>query len=464
LLAGGNAHADDLLVVGNYYYGSVWRFDATSGAASGEFGYDNEGFYSMSLASENEICVTSNTLGLYSAYRFNRAGQFLGSAADLWGGGQTALTRGPDGNLYGIIFENYEQNGRVVRFDGPTPTDFVPNGSGGMLKPVWMLFGPDGRLYVADNAAGILRFDAATGAFIDTLVPMGRGGLQDIASFAFGPDGRLYVASGTDSSVLRFNPVSGAAMGPFIQPGSGGLSAPRGLAFGPEGDLFVSSRDTRQVLRYDGRNGRFLGVFATLSGQYPYQPGNLAVVGPAATDSVWFDDELPAGAWTSSSWTWTTDNPAPHSGTRAHRAPGAVGMQEHAFVFATDTMNVAAGDSLFVYVNVNYSNRGTSEIMLSWCDETGWEHRAWWGADSIPYGAKGTASRRYMGVLPRSGSWARLEVPAKILGLEGHTVSGMGFASYDADATFDDVGKSSLPASEDASRRPDQNPAAASRP
>src|SRR6185295_14644020 len=68
--------------------------------------------------------------------------------------------------------------------------------------------------------------------------------------------------------------------------------------------------------------------------------------------------------------------------------------------------------------------------------------RAYWGANQIAYGTDGTASRRYMGPLPAPGQWARLEVPASLVGLEGRTLNGMAFALFGGRATWDRAGKS----------------------
>jgi hypothetical protein len=77
--------------------------------------------------------------------------------------------------------------------------------------------------------------------------------------------------------------------------------------------------------------------------------------------------------------------------------------------------------------------------MLQWNDGT-WEHRAYWGANNISYGINGTASRRYIGPLPPSGQWVRLEVPAAQVALEGRNVSGMAFTLYGGRATWDAAG------------------------
>ena len=85
-----------------------------------------------------------------------------------------------------------------------------------------------------------------------------------------------------------------------------------------------------------------------------------------------------------------------------------------------------------------------TEVMLAWNTSAGdWEHRAYWGANNIPYGTDGTASRRYVGALPAAGQWVRLEVAASGVGLEGVTLQGMSFVLYDGRATWDYAGKSS---------------------
>jgi len=84
--------------------------------------------------------------------------------------------------------------------------------------------------------------------------------------------------------------------------------------------------------------------------------------------------------------------------------------------------------------------------MLQWYDNS-WEHRAYWGADNVSiYGVNGTASRHYVGPLPPAGQWVRLEVPANQVALEGTTLHGMAFTTYDGRATWDSAGKSSAPA------------------
>jgi RHS repeat-associated protein len=195
-----------------------------------------------------------------------------------------------------------------------------------------------------------------------------------------------------------------------------------------------------QVYGFDGELVAEYGVGASPAApkkEYGYRGGELLVVGEGVAaspspDAVWVEDALPAGAQTSAggvneAWNWVTAGPAPASGSKSHQTPVTAGLHQQYFQNATQTMQVAAGDSLVAYVYLDPANT-PSEIMIQWHDNSaGWEHRAYWGANNIGWGADGTNSRRYMGTLPPAGQWVRLEVPA--------------FTLYGGRATWDRAGK-----------------------
>jgi hypothetical protein len=157
---------------------------------------------------------------------------------------------------------------------------------------------------------------------------------------------------------------------------------------------------------------------------------------------TWFDDALPTGAQASGSgdtWNWTSVV-TPKSGKLAHQSILASGLHEHWFTGASSTMTVGTGEQLFAWVYLDPSAKPT-EIMVSWLAADGWEHRAYWGADRITYGIQGTASRKPIGSLPAAGQWVQLQVPASAVGLEGKTITGMSFSTFDGRATWDATGK-----------------------
>src|SRR6185312_4913092 len=167
----------------------------------------------------------------------------------------------------------------------------------------------------------------------------------------------------------------------------------------------------------------------------------------STNDVVWINDALPAGAIPDvgggDSWSWVTSNPNPQLGAQAHQSAIGSGVHQHFFTGATAPMQVNAGDKLYTYVYVDPANPPT-EIMFQWNDGTSWEHRAYWGANSVAWGTDTTPSLFKAGTIPAAGQWARLEVPASSVGLEGASVSGMAFTLYGGRVTFDNSGKTSV--------------------
>ena len=155
---------------------------------------------------------------------------------------------------------------------------------------------------------------------------------------------------------------------------------------------------------------------------------------------VLVDDAIPAGATTwvqNDGWVWV--EPAPRSGARLHHSPLRAGLHQHYIQGATETMVVGAGDTLFAWVYLD-SAAPPSTVFLQWGRSGYWEHRAYWGANLVPWGTDGTASRRSMGALPPVGEWVRLEVPAALVAVEGQVVDGIAFSVVDGAASWDDAG------------------------
>ncbi|MCP9494183.1 MAG: hypothetical protein MSG64_06985 [Pyrinomonadaceae bacterium MAG19_C2-C3] len=188
---------------------------------------------------------------------------------------------------------------------------------------------------------------------------------------------------------------------------------------------------------YDGRAAWDHAGKAAQSQVLPTPPAG------SANDTVWVEDGLPAGAVLTSygeEWNWAGINPKPVSGTSAHPSRAMSGLHMHDFSNVTATLPVSTGEVLVAYVYLDPVNT-PSEVLLQWNDGSSWEHRAYWGANNISWGADGTDSRRNMGALPEAGRWIRLEVPASAVGLEGHTLNGMSFTLWGGQATWDRAGK-----------------------
>ena len=171
---------------------------------------------------------------------------------------------------------------------------------------------------------------------------------------------------------------------------------------------------------------------------------NASQIAVSPSDTVWVDDAVPMGGIATGEyegWNWVSGNPAPYAGVLAHQSNLVGGRHQHYFYNALETLQVQPGDTLFAYVYLDPQNPPTT-VMLQWNDGTSWEHRAYWGANTIFWGVDGTASRLPMGVLPPVGQWVQLKVPAQAVGLEGHTLNGMAFTLFGGRVTWDAAGKS----------------------
>jgi hypothetical protein len=187
-------------------------------------------------------------------------------------------------------------------------------------------------------------------------------------------------------------------------------------------------------------------VFATYGGRAWFDRAGVvetcttSIAPPPASfppDTVWVDDALPPGVSSDGTWIWDTSQKA--SGTASSTQPEASGIQQRTFDFDPTGLYVGAHDNLVAYVLIDPCDP-PQEIMIQWTNGS-WEHRAYWGADLIPYGEGGTPSRVSMGPLPSTGQWVRLEVPSTAVGVADSTVVGLSFVVYDGRAWFDRAGK-----------------------
>lgn len=174
---------------------------------------------------------------------------------------------GPDGALY---VANQAGSPAIVKISGPfsdapgVAQTFVDDGAFYDVA-----FGPDGALY-AGGAGAVLRYDIVTGQLIDTFT--NGYPLAEIHGIAFGLDGDLYVSnfescvngptgcSGSRGEIVRFDGVTGAFAGVAIANGRGGLHEPWKIAFASSGDLLVANFGVGEpaILRFPPRSGSLL--------------------------------------------------------------------------------------------------------------------------------------------------------------------------------------------------------------
>jgi probable HAF family extracellular repeat protein len=162
--------------------------------------------------------------------------------------------------------------------DGAPLGVFVAPGTGGLQRPLGLLFVPDldaddvSDLLLGTNSFDgtgegvVLALSGVDGSFIREFTPRVDNTVIRFNQMDLGPDGALYIIDTLGDQVLRYD-AAADEFEAFVPSGSGGLGeATPFLAFDPEGDLYVSNENQREVLKYEGplagEPGAFIGVFA----------------------------------------------------------------------------------------------------------------------------------------------------------------------------------------------------------
>jgi DNA-binding beta-propeller fold protein YncE len=231
---------DGDLYVSSFLTNEVLRYDGQTGAflnvfvAAGSGGLANP--HSVAFGPDGNLYVISLFPGEVLSYD-GQTGAFLNAFIPPSRLGPQSLTFGPDGALYVRTFLPGDVSVPVLKLDGPTgkflafTTDLQLTDTGDLA------FGPDGDLYVSEfKTNSVRRYDGQTGAFLNVFVAAGSGGLTGgtilvPGGLLFGPDGDLYATSPGTNEVLRYDGATGEFLNAFVTAGSGGLATPSYLLF-----------------------------------------------------------------------------------------------------------------------------------------------------------------------------------------------------------------------------------------
>jgi len=252
--------------VSSFGTNELMRFDEDTGAYLGVFGIV-DGPFASQIGFDGDLFVSSHNTG--EVLRYDSAtGAYKGAFIKAHEGGLTSPTApnfGPDGLVYvGDLASN-----TVLRYD--RDGNFIDVFADGVTSPLngpFMQTFDEGTMYIASGYTNsILRYDLKTKEFMGHFVAPGSGGLVVPVGLEFGPDGNLYTSSSATSEVLRYDGKTGEFIDKFVPAGSGGMSSPRAIRFGGRNsDLYVISSDTNTIIQFDRETGEFIDVVATSEG------------------------------------------------------------------------------------------------------------------------------------------------------------------------------------------------------
>ena len=168
---------------------------------------------------------------------------------------------------------------------------------------------------------------------------------------------------------------------------------------------------------------------------------------PVTSETVWLDDDLPAGAAAQSSpggptWFAGTEPGTVLSGARCLDRT-ASGIGQDVFMPAGEIHAGPAGGEVFAHVWIDPAAPPRAVMIQLHTD--GWEHRAVWGEGGvIPWGAVGQASQMVLGPLPEAGKWVRVAFKPESIGVPpGTKIGGFALTQFDGHVRWDKVGLSS---------------------
>ncbi len=161
----------------------------------------------------------------------------------------------------------------------------------------------------------------------------------------------------------------------------------------------------------------------------------------APTELIWVEETAPPAKATSGTTPWQfAKAPLPVFSGHTSQVRTAIGLSQHYFEGAERPVKISDGDLFFAYVYLDPVNP-PKEIMLQWHDGSSWNHRAYWGSNSIAWGDDKSPSRLHKGSLPKPGEWTRLEVKANEVGFSSGTmVNGWAFTQFDGTVYWDHSG------------------------
>ena len=274
------------LLVSGYFSNNVAIYDACSGAFLRQL--EDAGHIHGAQAvrvnpADDLIYVVSEGDDQIQRYRHDASYAFVDVFAQFDADfDPTGVAFGSGGEIYAASYGT----SRVVELDpssGAIIGTVLPSDSGLLGADNGTMVSADGKLYVPGyDTSSVARVDLATSLVDADFVPTGTSGLFETRGIV--DEGATILVGGEGSgAIYRFDAASGAPIQTLIT----GLSRPTGMAIDDDGTLLVLSGN--RVRRFDRSTGALLGVVAHGSAGGISGGTFIALVRIAGNDTVFRD-------------------------------------------------------------------------------------------------------------------------------------------------------------------------------
>ena len=204
----------------------------------------------------------SHSLGIYSI----APGRGFNHPIDLTIDGQGTIYVLDRGGSDTPVRCNYKRISKLT-VDEEHRGTFVIGGvvDGAMMWPAAVVVGPDGNLYISDEAQHGVHVFSVDGAFLGKWGSKGSGDGQfdRPAGIAFDPQGNLVVADAFNGRLQRYT-KDGRYLQGWSRPGTGDgeLNMPWGVSVDDDGNVYAADWGNDRVQKFDA-DGRHLATFGS---------------------------------------------------------------------------------------------------------------------------------------------------------------------------------------------------------
>ena len=204
--------------------------------------------------------------------------------------------------------------------------------------------------------------------------------------------------------------------------------------------------DEQQIVAIDARISAIEKRIDTALAEFNYNdPATLDPLPAAKTvETIWFEDGFPKGAKPKASGgpalkLISNDQGKVFSGKLALTRTSDNQVSQDFFNGGV-SFTIPKDGKFFVQCFLDPDN--PPETIMVQFHAGGWKNRAVWGKqEKIPFGKPGTTAKVFMGKLPKTGQWNRLEFDAIKVGLKpGTKVDGYAFTQFAGKVTWDHLG------------------------